>query len=410
MGKSSPSVPTPPDPVKTAEAQAAANKETAIAQSQLNMVDQYTPYGSLVYSQIANSGPQFNQTGYDAAMQAYQKQLDAYNSSKSNLGWGGNRGGNFNNRNMPTAPNINDFYTAGSDVPRYSATTTLSPEQQAILDLTQKAQTQYGTISNTQLDNLSGLLSKPLDYSSLGTAPVANEATRQSVLDSTLARLQPQQDRDRAAMETRLSNQGISYGSDAWMRAMDDFNRSVTDSRLAANSYAGSEMEREFNLASQARNQLINEMIQQRQIPLNELSAMLSGTQVQSPNFVNTPQTSIGQTPLADSIYGSYNGQMNAYNAQLQASQASNQGLFGLLGTGALAYATNPAAFAFSDIRLKRDISRIGTLASGLGLYRFRYIWGGPLRTGVMAQEVQRVKPWAVKSFGGFLAVNYAEV
>ena len=50
MGKSAPSPPPPPDPAKTAAAQAAANKETAIAQAKLNMIDEYTPYGSSLYT------------------------------------------------------------------------------------------------------------------------------------------------------------------------------------------------------------------------------------------------------------------------------------------------------------------------------------------------------------------------
>ncbi len=51
MGKSTPSPPAPPDPVKTAAAQATANKEAAVAQANINMVNQETPYGNLEYFQ-----------------------------------------------------------------------------------------------------------------------------------------------------------------------------------------------------------------------------------------------------------------------------------------------------------------------------------------------------------------------
>lgn len=50
MGKSAPS---PPDPVKTAQAQGQANVETARVQGSLNNMNQYTPYGSVEYTQIA---------------------------------------------------------------------------------------------------------------------------------------------------------------------------------------------------------------------------------------------------------------------------------------------------------------------------------------------------------------------
>ena len=52
--------------------------------------------------------------------------------------------------------------------------------------------------------------------------------------------------------------------------------------------------------------------------------------------------------------------------------------------------------FRFSDIRLKRDIAVIGRLDSGLGLYRYRYLWGDTVYVGVMAQEVALIRPEAV--------------
>ena len=50
MGKSAPQAPTPPDPVKTAQAQGTINKETAVAQANLNSINEYTPYGTSTYS------------------------------------------------------------------------------------------------------------------------------------------------------------------------------------------------------------------------------------------------------------------------------------------------------------------------------------------------------------------------
>jgi hypothetical protein len=61
-----------------------------------------------------------------------------------------------------------------------------------------------------------------------------------------------------------------------------------------------------------------------------------------------------------------------------------------------------------SDRRLKTDIARVATLPSGLGLYRFRYIWGDIEYVGVMAQEVLDVMPGAVVAGAdGFLRVDY---
>jgi hypothetical protein len=62
-----------------------------------------------------------------------------------------------------------------------------------------------------------------------------------------------------------------------------------------------------------------------------------------------------------------------------------------------------------SDIRLKEDIVALGRLNSGLGIYRFHYK-GNDHTTyvGVMAQEVQNVRPDAVsRDADGYLRVNY---
>lgn len=337
MAKNAASPPKSPDPVATANAQAAANKETAIAQSQLNMVNQNTPFGSLT----------FEQTG------------------------------------------------KGEDgTPTFTATQTLAPEQQALLDETNKAGLAFGKTANNQLATVQDRLSQPVDFSQFGDAPVADEATRQATRDAILARLQPEIDRDRAALETQLVNQGFERGSAAFDEQFDTFNRGVNDLRLGADAAAGDEMSRVFGLESAARNALINEAVQQRQIPLNELAAMLSGTQVQGPQFVNAPQTGVAPTDVIGATFGSFNGDQNNFRIQEDARLRQNQGLFSLLGAG--------AGLAFSDARLKRDISALGG-----GWYRYRYIWSDGWQVGVMAQEVQKTNPAAVHSIGGWLAVDY---
>src|SRR6185312_2046030 len=60
-----PQAPAAPDPVKTAQAQSAANKETAVAQYGLNATNQNTPQGSLTYKQIGtweDGTPRFEAT------------------------------------------------------------------------------------------------------------------------------------------------------------------------------------------------------------------------------------------------------------------------------------------------------------------------------------------------------------
>lgn len=86
-------------------------------------------------------------------------------------------------------------------------------------------------------------------------------------------------------------------------------------------------------------------------------------------------------------------------NAALARSANNTNFLSGILGAGAA---------AFSDERLKADIERIGELEDGLGVYSYRYLWETARRIGVMAQEVARLRPWALGPVtAGFLTVDY---
>jgi hypothetical protein len=64
-----------------------------------------------------------------------------------------------------------------------------------------------------------------------------------------------------------------------------------------------------------------------------------------------------------------------------------------------------------SDIRLKHQVTCVGQLENGIGLYRFKYLWGEQNYVGVMAQEVAAVVPDAVaQGTDGYLRVNYARL
>ncbi len=70
--------------------------------------------------------------------------------------------------------------------------------------------------------------------------------------------------------------------------------------------------------------------------------------------------------------------------------------------------AANAARAFGSDIRLKHDISLLRRLSNGLGLYRFKYNGSDEPFVGVMAQEVEKVRPDAViRGKDGFLRVYY---
>ncbi len=327
MGKKKASAPPPPDPYATAAAQGAANQKAAIAQQELNMVDQYTPYGTVRYQYAG---------------------------------------------------------TTGSGNPRYRAVQSLSPTQQKIFDQEQAAKIQYGDIATTQLGNVEDQFRNPI--------PMNN--TREAAYDAIIARNQGQLDRQREKRRTDLINQGFTDpNSQAYRDAFDDIGRQENDFLLAAQREALAQEAQQFSLDAARRNQT-----------LNELQSLLTGTQVQNPNFVNTPQASIGAAPIADSIYSSYQGDVNRFNQEQANRRGFTSGLFNLVGTGAGA-----AVQKWSDYRLKTDIEFEGTFKD-YPVYSYQYIWGGPREVGVLAQEVLEINPDAVVQIGDYYAVDYGRL
>lgn len=150
------------------------------------------------------------------------------------------------------------------------------------------------------------------------------------------------------------------------------------------------------NQQNQLRQQAIAEQMQRRGMSLNEMNALLSGQQVNMPQMPNFVQAGRSETPdILGATQMGYNAQMDAYNAkQAQFGQLLNAGT--QLGS----------AFMFSDRRLKRDLKRVGTHAIGVGIYDYTML-GFPQR-GVIAQEVQKVRPDLVaRHANGYLTVNY---
>lgn len=314
------SAPAAPDPWETAQAQSQWNNTTAQTQQALNMVDQTTPWGSSTYTQ---------------------------NGTQTIIGADG----------KPIS------------VPRYSQTTTLSPEQQAIFEQTQDAQGNIAGLAADQSDFMREYLSQPFEF--------GNSDAEQWAYDLASPRILGQQQQNEAALRTTLANKGIREGSAAWNAEMSRLTNANTD---------------QLNqLALTGRGQAFGEALATRNQPIQELSALMSGSQVSQPQFGATPQTGVGGVD--------YTGLVNQqYQAQTSQANAANGGLFGLLGTG---------LSLFSDPRLKVNVQRVGQTDAGVPIYTYQYIWGGPVQMGVMATDVPDA---AEMDPSGFLRVDYAKV
>ena len=361
MGKKSGgSAPAAPDPAKTAAAQGAINRETAIAQSRLNQVNEYTPYGSSVYSKTGET-----QDGID----------------------------------------------------QMQRTTTLDPAQQAIVDQQTAISGDLNTLAGDQLGRVSTALGDPYSYDGLAAAPTADAAARQETIDALYgqytSRLDPRFASEQTSMENKLQGQGFVPGSDAYDKAMAQFGRTKNDAYTSALNQAvgsgGAEQSRLFGLQGNERERAIQEYSAQRNAPLNETNALMSGTQITNPTFSPTPQTGIAAADITGPTALAYQGQMNAANNATSAGNAAMGGLFGLAGAGMGAYGQYAGLAAMSDRRMKKDISVVGRLNNGLPVYSFKYKHGGPQQIGLMAQDVEKVNPSAVEEHNGIKMVNYSE-
>lgn len=101
---------------------------------------------------------------------------------------------------------------------------------------------------------------------------------------------------------------------------------------------------------------------------------------------------------------------LQAQAATQQARASYSSGLFGGLGGIAQGAGAALGGFFMSDRRLKTDIEKVGKTNAGLPIYTYKYKGDNKTQMGVMAQDVEKKTPKAVKEVGGFKAVNYALV
>jgi hypothetical protein len=285
--------------------------------------------------------------------------------------------------------------------PTWTATTSLSNIGQQLLNNQNQASLGLGGTINSALGRVQSTMGQGFnpDLPSTGMNP------GQSYQDAYMQRLAPQLAQSRESTQAQLANQGVVPGTQAYENAMRQQSMKENDLLLGATTQG-------FGVGQQANQQAYNQAMTNYNLPLNTLSALRSGSQVQNPTFVNAPQqaTTSGADILGASQMG-YNAQMGNFNAQQASQQGLNSGLMGLGGTLGAAYMMAPV---MSDIRTKENIKAIGWLPNGLPVYEYEYKpeWkdeaGHGKFVGVMAQEVELLQPEAVITRpDGYKMVNY---
>ena len=164
--------------------------------------------------------------------------------------------------------------------------------------------------------------------------------------------------------------------------------------------------------SNQAQQQQLAQDFALRSQPINELASIMSGSQVQLPQFAGYTPAQVAPPPTFAGAQAGYQAQLGAANAQNAANSQLTQGLFSLGGAALLAPTGTfgGASGLFSDRRLKTNIKKIGVADNGLNVYSYNYVWGGPTQLGYMADEVEKLIPEAVGESQGYKTVNYGMI
>ena len=294
MGKKAPAAPAAPDYTGAAVAQGAANLESARATAKLNNPNMYTPYGTQTVTYEGDT-PTVRQTLTPTA----QKTLEAQQGVELSLA-------NLGAQGAGIASNVLDKpFTFGG------------PAVQTSLDL-----------------------------SNVAKMPVNAGTTGQEAI---MARLEPQLAKQRVSTETNLINQGLRPGTEAYNNAAQILGQQENDARtqavlqglnldIGANAQGFNQALQGGQFGNTAQQQALAEAIQQRQMPLNEINALMSSSQIQNPQFGAYSGTNVAPAPIAQATaqQGAY--EQNAYNQQVAAQNANTAGMYSLGGAGIVGY------------------------------------------------------------------------
>jgi Chaperone of endosialidase len=339
-----PKPPTVADPGRVAVTQGDLNRDTAVTQSIMNNTDQITPDGQLRYTK-----------------QDYQQFIPE----------------KFDDKGVKI-PGTGIYV----NTPKWTATQTLSQAQQKIKGLSDQTSINMGTIGRDQSSKIGALLNTNFNQD--------GSLDRDRVEKALNDRMNPQLQKQRTALHDSLINRGMREGTQAYNDAIDGAGRQENDARLAVIAQGGNE-----------QNQAIQRAKAIRSTPIDEINALMSGSQVAQPQFTNTPNVGVAGVDYQGGVQNRDNVLMQQYQSKVQRNNAMMGGLFGL----------GSAAVKFSDRRLKKNIVRLGTLPNGLNVYRYSMIWDDERHVGVMADEVMAIAPHAVhRNSSGFDVVDYGSL
>lgn len=311
-----PAAPPAPDYAGAAVAQGASNKETAIQQGYLNNPNVRGPLGgqTVTFDSTTNQ-PTITQNLTPQAQQTLEAQ-QRVQGALSNLGEKGigNAQKTFATEFQPNLPGI---------------------------------QTNVGPTD----------VQKGLDLSNVAQMPVNAGSTGQEAI---MSRLAPQLERQQKSTAQNLANQGLVPGGEAYTNAMRDqsnaqndlltqaalqgigldtaanqqgFNQALS-TQSATNSANAQDLNQRLAAAqfgNTAQGQSLAQQLQLRNQPLNEITGLMSGSQLQMPQFQGYTPTNITPAPIFAGAQAAGANALQNYGLQ-NASSNANMGALGSLG------------------------------------------------------------------------------
>ena len=304
----------------------------------------------------------------------------------------------------------------------------------------------------------------PVNAGALGAAQIGQYMSpyNNSVVQSTLAALQQQQGQDQSTLQGQQIMSGAFGGSRA---ALDQANLARQQELTTAQTVSGLENQNYSQALGAAQQQqgVVLGAGQANRTALGAAGAQLGQLGAQdysqlsgaaNQNYNMGLGAASAQGALGQQVYGqgvtnattlsglgttAQSNQLNAGNAQIaagttqqQTEQAGLQALYNQFlqqqgypfqvaqfeagvaeGTGALSgsttTSTQPTSFfgGLSDARMKENIQPIGKTFDGQNIVKFRYKGKKKTEVGLVAQEVEKHAPHAVKEHGGLKYVDY---
>jgi len=450
MGKSTPSAPQTPNYITAATDQGAANLKSGLQSAGLSNPNIISPYGNQKVTFDTTTNPDMPQATVEQTLTPEAKAtLDAQQKVQLSLA-------NLGLKGTETASNVlsTPFQYSGPAIQT-------SLKQQKGVDYGPAAD-KYGLAQGIDAGTY-GMAQRSLDLSNIAKMPVNAGTTGQAAILSRLQpqiqqekaaleqqlanqgitpgseaynnamRTQGQQAND---LYTQAALQGINLDTAANQQGYgqalstaglyntglgQDFSsglaaRGLTNQSIGQNFGQGITAAGFYN---QAQNQAFNQAMQEAQFgntsaqqdlaqqlqlrnqPLNEISALMSGSQIQNPQFQGYTGANVAAAPVFQGAQAQGQAAQDIYGQQMAANNAKTAALGQIAGAAGQA-----AMMKYSDVRLKSDIVKVGDHPLGIGIYEYDIF--GRRERGVMAHEVFAVKPEAViQRSNGYLMVNY---